>query len=121
VVAQGRADEAEVISRTCEQVALADDVEAQSIWRRVRALARAQRGESGDAVALALAAVEIIRQADSPLLQGDALLDLADVLRSAGHDADAEEPLREALGMYEAKGNVVGAARAREALAAVSR
>jgi class 3 adenylate cyclase/tetratricopeptide (TPR) repeat protein len=121
VVAQGRADEAEEISRTCEQVALADDVEAQSIWRRVRALARAQRGESGDAVALALAAVEIIRQADSPLLQGDALLDLADVLRSAGHDADAEEPLREALGMYEAKGNVVGAARAREALAAVSR
>jgi tetratricopeptide (TPR) repeat protein len=98
----------------------ADDVEAQSIWRRVRALARAQRGESGDAVALALAAVEIIRQTDSPLLQGDALMDLADVLRSAGLDADAEGPLREALGMYEAKGNVVGAARAREALAAVS-
>jgi class 3 adenylate cyclase/tetratricopeptide (TPR) repeat protein len=119
VMAQGRADEAEEISRTCEQVALADDVEAQSIWRRVRALARAQRGERGDAVALAEAAVGIIRQTDSPLLQGDALIDLADVLRQADRGADAAAPLQEALDLHEAKGNVVGAARARAALAAV--
>jgi tetratricopeptide (TPR) repeat protein len=119
VVAQGRADEAEEISRTCEQVALADDAEAQSIWRRVRALARAQRGETDSAVTLAREAVEIIRLTDSPLLQGDALLDLAEVLRSGGRDADAAEPLREALGLHESKGNVVGAGRARDGLAAV--
>ena len=45
VLAQGRLDEAEELSRTCEQVALVDDAEAQSIWRRVRAQAIASRGE----------------------------------------------------------------------------
>jgi tetratricopeptide (TPR) repeat protein len=120
VMAQGRAEEAEEISRTCEQVALADDVEAQSIWRRVRAQAMAGRGEGADAVALAQTAVEIIRLTDSPLLQGDALTDLAEVLRLAGRGAEGEEPLREALDLHTAKGNRVGADRALASLAALT-
>jgi predicted ATPase/class 3 adenylate cyclase len=118
VVAQGRFEEAEALSRTCEEVVLAEDVEAQSIWRRVRALAMANRGDGEDALALAREAVDIIRQTDSPVMQGDALMDLAEVLRMAGRPAEAVEPLEEALVLQEQKGNLVSAARIRESLRA---
>src|SRR5262249_55710894 len=71
VLAQGRLEEAEELSRTCEHVALVDDAEAQSIWRRVRAQAIVGRGEETKAVSLAEDAVVIIRKTDSPLLKGD--------------------------------------------------
>jgi ATP/maltotriose-dependent transcriptional regulator MalT len=118
VLAQGRLDEAEELSRTCEQVALVDDAEAQSIWRRVRAQAIASRGDDEKGVALAEDAVVIIRQTDSPLLKGDALMDLAEVFRLSGRSDDGVGPLREALDLYEGKGNSVGAERARLALVA---
>jgi tetratricopeptide (TPR) repeat protein len=118
VLAQGRLDEAEELSRTCEQVALVDDAEAQSIWRRVRAQAVASRGDDEKAVALAEDAVVIIRKTDSPLLKGDALMDLAEVFRLSGRPDDGVGPLREALELQESKGNSVGAERARLALVA---
>ena len=116
VVAQGRMDEAEALSRKCEEVVLADDAEAQSIWRRVRALAIVDRGEDRQAAKLAREAVEIIRRTDSPVLQADALVDAAEILQKAGWDAEGEPLLTEALDLYERKGDLVGAARAREAL-----
>jgi class 3 adenylate cyclase/tetratricopeptide (TPR) repeat protein len=118
VLAQGRVEEAEELSRTCEHVALVDDAEAQSIWRRVRAQAIATRGEDSMAISLAEDAVVIIRKTDSPLLKGDALMDLAAVFRLAGRPDDGVGPLREALDLYEGKGNAVGAERARLALVA---
>jgi predicted ATPase/class 3 adenylate cyclase len=115
VVAQGRMDEAEELSRKCEEVVLADDAEAQSIWRRVRALALVDR-DGRKAAKLARDAVDIIRRTDSPVLQADALVDAAEVLGRAG-EADEDVPLlAEALERYERKGDVVGAARARETL-----
>jgi hypothetical protein len=117
VLAQGRLEEAEELSRTCEHVALIDDAEAQSIWRRVRAQAIAS-GEETKAVSLAEDAVVIIRKTDSPLLKGDALMDLAAVFRLAGRTDDGVGPLREALDLYHSKGNAVGAERARLALVA---
>ena len=116
VAAQGRMDEAEELSRKCEDVVLADDAEAQSIWRRVRALAMVARGDARDAVKLARDAVDIIRRTDSPVLQGDALLDAAEVLERGGDGGEDVPLLAEALELYERKGDVVGAARAREAL-----
>ncbi|HKN48448.1 MAG TPA: hypothetical protein VJ144_10810, partial [Candidatus Polarisedimenticolia bacterium] len=62
----------------------------------------------------------IIRQTDSPLLQGDALTDLAEVLRLAGRGAESEAPLREALDLHTGKGNTVGADRALASLAALT-
>jgi class 3 adenylate cyclase/tetratricopeptide (TPR) repeat protein len=118
VVAQGRFEEAEELSRSCEQVVLAEDVEAQSILRRVRALALANRGEGEEALALAHEAVDIIRGTDSPVMQGDALMDLAEVLRLAGRPGEAVETLEEALVLQERKGNLVSAARIREWLRA---
>ena len=46
----------------------------------------------------------------------DALLVLAEVLRLAGEPAEAAAALEEAVALYERKGNVVSAAKARAAL-----
>ena len=45
--------------------------------------------------------------------RGDALVNLAFVLERAGRADDAADALREALALYERKGNVVAAAQAR--------
>jgi hypothetical protein len=44
-------------------------------------------------------------------------MNLAEVLRLAGQPAEASAALQEAAGQFEAKGNVVSAARARGLLA----
>jgi hypothetical protein len=43
----------------------------------------------------------------------DALVDLAETLWLLGRDGESQAPLAEAIGLYEAKGNVVSAAAAR--------
>ena len=47
------------------------------------------------------------------MIRGDALLDLAEVLRLGGRAAEADGAARRALELYERKGNRVSAARAR--------
>ena len=49
-------------------------------------------------------------------LHADALLVLAEVLRLAGRAGEAAAALEEAIELYERKGNVVSAAKARAAL-----
>ena len=49
-------------------------------------------------------------------LQGEALLDLADVLGTAGKDDEAANAIRDALPLFEAKGCTVLAGRARALL-----
>jgi hypothetical protein len=49
-------------------------------------------------------------------LQGDALLHLADALRAGRRATDAVAAAERALSLYEGKGNLVSAARARAAL-----
>ena len=45
-------------------------------------------------------------------LRGDTLVDLAEILALAGRPEEAVSPLREAVALYERKGNVVSAAKA---------
>jgi hypothetical protein len=66
---------------------------------------------------LAGEATSLAADTDDVNMRADALLDLAAVLRAAGRDADALPPLRQALDLYEAKGNMVSAARTRALLA----
>jgi hypothetical protein len=49
-------------------------------------------------------------------LRGESLLDLAEVLRAARREVDARAATSEALGLFEAKGCAVLAARARALL-----
>jgi tetratricopeptide (TPR) repeat protein len=82
-----------------------------------RALALARLGRPDEAEPLAR---EALRHVDGTQFLGfhaDALLVLAEVLRLAGRPAEVVNALEEAVGLYERKGNVVSAAKARSLLA----
>ena len=112
---QGRIDEADRFTRRAEELAAADDVTSQALWRSVRARVLADRGERAEAIALASEAVELLRQTDAAVTQADALVDLGHVLRNGGQREAARAALEEALQLFERKGNVVSA-RATRAL-----
>ena len=86
---------------------------SQFRWRGVRAKILASRGHASEGEQLARDAVEVIRASDDLNSQGDALIDLAEVLRLAGRPAEAAKAARDALALFESKGNVVSAALAR--------
>jgi class 3 adenylate cyclase/tetratricopeptide (TPR) repeat protein len=114
VYRQGRLEEAERLSDVCAQLGASDDHLNEALWRAVRAKVLAARGEHGQALDLARTAVEVAARTDFLDARGDALLDLAEVLRAAGRDGEAAGAAAEALKLYERKGNRLGAQRARE-------
>ncbi len=113
--ALGRYDEAEKWSRRSEELGASDDVITQMLWRQARAKVLARRRELGEGERLAREAVALAEQTDMLSAHGDALMDLAEVLALAGKDPRAE--LEQALALYERKGNLVMADRARARLA----
>jgi ATP/maltotriose-dependent transcriptional regulator MalT len=109
--AQGRHQEAQEWSAVAATAGAPDDILTQVIWRGVKAKILAHDGRAEAAEALAREAVELVDATDLLLWRGDAMLDLAEVLRlSSGM---FEEAARGALSEYERKGNAVGSARAR--------
>jgi tetratricopeptide (TPR) repeat protein len=99
----GRLDEAETFARTAREVAAEDDLASQVMGRAAEARIMCARGRHAQAIALAREAVAIFREAEAPNWQGDAWMELAEILRAA----------REALGLYERKGNEPASAAAR--------
>jgi tetratricopeptide (TPR) repeat protein len=110
---QGSLDEAERYTTITENSASPDDVVSQTVWRQTRARILADRGKTREALKLAREAVALADETDYATLRGDALLALAEVLRAAGEEPEAGESAAEALRLYEAKGDIVSAARAR--------
>jgi hypothetical protein len=104
-------DKVDRLSTTIEGLADADDLDAQTDWRLLRALARANDGDSKRALVLATEAVELTTASDAPLLQGWALTALADVHRAAGNGVEQDAALRKALELYRAKGDIVTVAQ----------
>jgi class 3 adenylate cyclase/tetratricopeptide (TPR) repeat protein len=104
---------ADEFTRISEELAAHDDVTSQFRWRSVRGKILASRGSFDEGEKLAREAVELIGGSDDPNSQGEALIDLAEVLRFAGRPANAAEAARDALTLFEAKGNTVSAAMAR--------
>ena len=117
VFAQGRMDEAEALTEAAQRGAAADDMTTQVVWRSVRARVLSVGARHADAQALAEEAASLAADTDDVNMRADTLLDLAAVLRAAGRDADALPPLRQALDLYEGKGNRVSSARTRALLA----
>jgi hypothetical protein len=117
VFAQGRLDEAEALTATAERHAATDDLTTQVVWRSVRARVLSARGRQADAEALAREACSLAAETDDVNMRADALLDLAEVLRAGGRGDEAGGHVAQALSIYEAKGNMVSAERARAALA----
>jgi class 3 adenylate cyclase/tetratricopeptide (TPR) repeat protein len=109
--AQGHHDEAQEWCAVAASAGAPDDILTQVIWRGVKAKVLAHEGRAEAAEALAREAVELVQATDLLLWRGDAMLDLAEVLRLTS--GMYHEAARSALSEYEQKGNAVGSARAR--------
>ena len=116
VLAQGRLDEAGELCRAAQEIAATEDAMTQMIWRGVQAKVLAREGRCDEAEALAREAVALGEATDLLSHRGDALLDLAEVLRTCARAEGADNAAREGLEMYELKGNAAAAARARSLL-----
>jgi tetratricopeptide (TPR) repeat protein len=112
---EGRHGEALDLSRQSEQIAGSEDRTSQMLWRCLRARVMAANGEFAEAERLARTAVEIARGSEDVEMLGEAIVDLAEVLRAAGSSVDARL-IAEALDLFERKGNVVSAAKTRALL-----
>lgn len=110
LIVAGRYEEAEAYTLESEAASARDDVQAEIAWRVARAKAAAALGRP-EAGRIAREAVELAYTTDSPTYTAAALESLA----LATGSADAA---RDALLLYEQKGDVVAAARLRERIAA---
>jgi class 3 adenylate cyclase/tetratricopeptide (TPR) repeat protein len=109
----GRDDDAMAFSRIAEDAAAADDVETQALWRSVRAPILARAGRLLEAESLARSAAALIRPTDALTMQGDTAYELAIVLWLAGQTEESLRSIDTAIGIYEAKRDLMSAARAR--------
>jgi tetratricopeptide (TPR) repeat protein len=114
---QKRYEEAERFSEVSEQNAAPEDLASQAGWRSARAAVLAQRGEAEKAEDLAREAVDIARTTDHLNTHAWTLLALADVLAIGGRAAEAIPIIEEARALYDRKGNLVMAEKARTLLA----
>ena len=111
---QGRYDESAEFAGACEQLASPDDVASQFHWRCVRGKLKARQGAIDEAESLLSAATALIETSDQLDLQGNGLLDFAEVRELAGAPADAAALSEKAARLFDRKGNVVSARRARQ-------
>ncbi len=118
IYAQGRPDEAERFCDVSERAAAADDLSTQVLWRSVRGKILARQGRCEEGKALAREAVRLVERTDLLTDHGDALLDLAEVLRLDPRPTAQEERALalKAVALYQQKGNLVSEARARSVL-----
>jgi DNA-binding SARP family transcriptional activator/tetratricopeptide (TPR) repeat protein len=120
VYAQGRYDEAETLAEEAATAARPNDVHTRIVMTSTKAKILARRGDYEAAEGLAREAVGFAQTTDFLNSRGEALLDLAEVLRLAGRPSEAVTPLTEAIATYERKGNSLAAEHARETLAEVT-
>jgi tetratricopeptide (TPR) repeat protein len=114
---QGRFEEAYAFTETSAEAAALEDVVTQIGWRAIRARILVGQGHLDEGEKLAREAVTLAEGTDLPSDRGDALLDLAEVLRASARLEEAEAAGRRALSLFERKGNLVGAEKARSLLA----
>ena len=121
LVEQGRDDEALEYADLAAAWAMSDDTASQTRQLAVRARVLARGGELAAGEAAARAAVAQSKASDDLSQRGDALVNLAFVLERAGRADEAADALRDALALYQRKGNVVAAAQARTLIASERR
>jgi class 3 adenylate cyclase/tetratricopeptide (TPR) repeat protein len=112
VYAQGRYEEADQLTALGEATAPKEDVASQILLRGTRAKVLARKGKVEHAERLARDAVALAADTDALTVHGDALMNLAEVFRLVDKEGEAIPIAEEARVLYEAKGNVVLAARA---------
>jgi ATP/maltotriose-dependent transcriptional regulator MalT len=100
---QGRDDESERFALTSEELAAADDVYSQLLWRSALGKVRARRDGDGEGRALAEEAVTLAAATDSLSFHGWALLDLASVESILSGDAPPLALVAEATDLFTRK------------------
>jgi tetratricopeptide (TPR) repeat protein len=94
-----------------------DDQEAQISWRTGQAKVLANAGAADEAVALAEEAVRLASEGEDVGLKADALTELGRVLSMVDRPESSGPPLREALRLYELKGDRASASMVNRLLA----
>jgi tetratricopeptide (TPR) repeat protein len=117
VYEQGRFEEAMELTGEARDAADPDDLSVQVGWRTVRALLLARGGDIPRAKSISAEAVHLAARTDWLSDHAEALLAHGEVLRMAGETEEAARTMREAIAVYERKGNEVGARRGRALLA----
>jgi tetratricopeptide (TPR) repeat protein len=102
-------DEAEKMSQHASQLADADDIASQTLWRTVRAKLLARQGNQDGALVLLGEAVDLLEPTDAVIAQAETLMDLAEVLRRDGRAKEADEILEDAVALLETKEALVAA------------
>ncbi len=120
LVPQGKVAEAVALAEEGRRIAAPDDLDGQVKWRLAHAAALSAGGDHPAAERMAREAVALAERTDSLLLHADALGGLATALIEAGEPDDAREPAACAGELYEAKGDIVSAARWATALESLS-
>jgi len=113
---QGRLEDASELCRRCAERAASDDLSAQILWRSVSAKVNAREGEAAQAEVRVREAVDLAARTDALNWNGEALLDLAEVLRLDDRPGEAAAAAEEALDLFTQKGNSVAMRRAGELL-----
>jgi class 3 adenylate cyclase/tetratricopeptide (TPR) repeat protein len=120
LLAQDRPEEALHFCEVSRKAAAPEDLWSQVDGAGAYAKILARRGGEGEAETLAREAVELAASTDFLTLRGAAFLDLAEVLEVGGQAAGAVDALSAGLELYEQKGDLVSAKRARARLDQVS-
>jgi class 3 adenylate cyclase/tetratricopeptide (TPR) repeat protein len=102
---RGSFDDAERYAALSQSLSDDEDLESQISWRTARAKVLAHRGEHGEAVALAQEAVRLASEGEDVEVKADSLMELGRVFSMIGRRESSGPPLREALGLYELKGD----------------
>ncbi len=114
VYEQGRYEDAFTLLDAIDETPAPTDREWQIKRTGVPARLLARRGQLEEAERLARQGVALAADSEFVVLHADVLLDLAEVLRLAGRLEDAAATAAEAVSIYERKGNVASARRARD-------
>jgi tetratricopeptide (TPR) repeat protein len=112
--------EAQAVAEEARALTADDDFESQVLWRGVAARLLARAGHGEEALELAASQSRLAAETASPVFEAEARLEFADVLVLLGRRDEAEPPLREALQLFEKKGDLVSAARIRLRLEALA-
>jgi class 3 adenylate cyclase/tetratricopeptide (TPR) repeat protein len=118
--AQGRLDQAQLMTEEVQAAGAPDDIDAQVRWRATRAKILARSSQFPAARALLDEAAALVAPTSWTALQAEILLARAEVDRLAGAPARAEASLRAALRIYQDRHATSLAARAAAALASLT-
>jgi class 3 adenylate cyclase len=118
LAAAGDHAEAERVALAVEEESASVDIVNFVMSREVLARVRLAAGALEEAERLARESLAFALQSDFPILQGESLLVLGEVLRAREDEEAATAAFERALALFESKGNRPAAARARDLLAA---